>query len=483
MKKPDTGDMPAESFRQYGHQLIDWIADYFAAIESHPVLPQVHPGDIATSLPASAPEQGEAMQDILADIDRLIMPGMTHWNHPDFFAYFSSSASGPGVLAELLSGAFNINSMVWKAAPAATELEQVVMGWLRQMLGLPEDFFGIIYDGGSASTLHAIAAAREQADADFRAKGLAGMPEKRLRMYISDQAHSSVEKAALVLGLGREGVRTIPVDSAFRMRPDVLQRAISEDRSNGWTPFCVVATAGTTSTTSIDPIAETAALCRAENLWLHIDACYGGAAAILPEKRDLFRGWELADSIVVNPHKWMFIPIDLSAFYTRKPDILRRAFSLIPEYLRTQEDGEVINQMDYGIQLGRRFRSLKLWFVLRYFGQEGMRARIREHLRLARLFAQWVDEAKDFERLAPVPLSTVCFRYVPEQGLNEHQLEERNTSLLQAINREGKIFLSHTKVQGKYMLRMAINNLRSEEKHVRAAWQHICKHARVAQDS
>ncbi len=238
MKKPDTGDMPAESFRQYGHQLIDWIADYFAAIESHPVLPQVHPGDIATSLPASAPEQGEAMQDILADIDRLIMPGMTHWNHPDFFAYFSSSASGPGVLAELLSGAFNINSMVWKAAPAATELEQVVMGWLRQMLGLPEEFFGIIYDGGSASTLHAIAAAREQADADFRAKGLAGMPDKRLRMYISDQAHSSVEKAALVLGLGREGVRTIPVDSAFRMRPDVLQRAISEDRSNGWTPFC-----------------------------------------------------------------------------------------------------------------------------------------------------------------------------------------------------------------------------------------------------
>ncbi len=477
MKKPATGDMPAEEFRRYGHQLVDWIADFLDGIEDHPVLPDIQPGDLLRTLPESAPEKGEPMPDILADIDRIIMPGMTHWNHPNFFAYFSSSASGPGILAELLSGAFNINSMVWKAAPAATELEQVTMGWLRQMLGLPEDFFGIIYDGGSASTLHAIAAAREQADADFRAKGLAGVTDKRLRMYISDQAHSSVEKAAVVLGIGREGVRKIPVDADFRMQAEALQQAIKEDRAAGWTPFCVVATAGTTSTTSIDPLQAVARICRDENLWLHVDACYGGSAAILPEKRALFQGWEQADSIVVNPHKWMFIPIDLSAFYTRKPETLRRAFSLVPEYLRTQEDGSVIHQMDYGIQLGRRFRSLKLWFVLRYFGQEGMRQRIREHLRLAQMFAQWVDEAPEFERLAPVPLSTVCFRYVPEGGLAEEQLERINERLLQQINAGRQIFLSHTKVCGRYMLRMAINNLRNEEKHVRRAWSIIREQA------
>ncbi len=467
------GDMPAEEFRQNGHQLVDWVASFLAGIEDVPVFPNVEPGEIRRKLPAAPPAEGEAMERILADIDRVVMPGMAHWNHPSCFAYFNSTGSGPGILGELLSAALNVNSMLWHSCPSATELEETTLDWLRQTLGLPAEFWGLIYDGGSSSTLHAIAAAREQLAAlNIRELGLAGRTDvPRLRIYTSEHGHSSIDKAALTLGLGLESVRRVAVDEAYRMLPAALDAAIREDRSAGVLPFCVVATAGTTSCTSIDPINEVAAICERERLWLHVDGAHGGAAAIVPELRTLFDGWERADSIVVNPHKWLFVPLDLSVLYTRRRDVLRRAFSLTPEYLRTGQGDEVTNYMDYGIPLGRRFRALKLWFVLRYFGTEGMAERIRKHLRLARQFAEWVDAHSDFEHLAPVPLSTVCFRAHPAGMDDDEQLNCLNEALLQAINHGGQAFLSHTKLSGRYVLRLVISQLRTEDAHVHQVWQ------------
>ncbi|MEJ2635164.1 MAG: pyridoxal-dependent decarboxylase [Calditrichia bacterium] len=467
-----TGDMPPEEFRKYGHQLIDWLADHFNHLDEVPVLPKVQPGDIRDKLPASAPVEGESMEKILEDVDRIIMPGMTHWNHPDFFAYFSITGSGPGILGELLSAAFNVNGMLWKTCPSATELEETVMDWLRRMLGLPEAFWGIIYDTASVSSMHAIAAAREQVEnVNIRENGLSGRNgAPRLRLYTSEHSHSSIEKAAITLGIGTKGVQKIPVDDQFRMKPGALEAAIAEDRRNGWMPFCVVATVGTTSTTSIDPVPQIAKICKRENLWLHVDAAYGGSAAVVPEMHYVLDGCEQADSIVVNPHKWMFVPIDLSAFYTRKPEVLKRAFSLVPEYLKTTEDSKVENLMDYGIQLGRRFRALKLWFVLRYFGQEGIIRRIRNHIGYAATVAEWIDQHPDFERVAPTPFSTICFRAHPV-GMNDTKsLNRLNERLLQAVNDTRKVFLSHTKLGENYVIRMAIGNLHTEERHIRLAW-------------
>lgn len=469
------GDMPAEDFRKYGYQLIDWITDFFAEIDKHTVLPDIQPGDIVKKLPHNPPTASEDMENILSDIDKAIMPGMTHWNHPNFFAYFSSSGSAPGVLGELIGSAFNINGMVWQSCPSSTELEKVTMDWLRQLLGLPEEYWGIIYDTASTSNLHAIAAAREQlTDLQLREKGMSGRTDvPKLRIYISEHAHSSVDKAAITLGFGMDSICKIPVDDSFKMKPGLLQEAIQNDRNKGWRPFCVVATIGTTSTTSVDPTSEIADICQRENLWLHVDAAYGGSAAILPEKRDLFRGWERADSIVMNPHKWMFVPIDLSAFYTRKPALLRQAFSLVPEYLKTEHDEITDNFMDYGFQLGRRFRSLKLWFVLRYFGQEGLANRIRFHLDTAKEFVDWVEDHPLFELMAPAPFSTVCFRLHPEGMEDENELNQLNEKLLQAINATHQIFLSHTKLGDTYIIRFAISNLRTERKHVEKAWELI----------
>ena len=479
------GDMPAEDFRKYGYQLIDWIADFFAEIDKHAVLPNIQPGDIVNKLPHRPPVSSESMDKILSDIDKVIMPGMTHWNHPNFFAYFSSSGSAPGVLGELIGSAFNINGMVWQSCPSSTELEKVTMDWLRQLLGLPEEYWGIIYDTASTSNLHAIAAAREQlTDLKLREKGMCGRTDvPRLRIYLSEHAHSSVDKAAITLGFGMDSICKIPVDESFRMKPSLLQEAIQADRSKGWRPFCVVATIGTTSTTSVDPTSEIADICERENLWLHVDAAYGGSAAILPEKRDLFYGWERADSIVMNPHKWMFVPIDLSAFYTRKPALLRQAFSLVPEYLKTEHDEVTDNFMDYGFQLGRRFRSLKLWFVLRYFGQEGLASRIRYHLELAKEFIQLVEDHPLFEVMAPAPFSTVCFRFHPEGTDDENKLNQLNKKLLQAINATHQIFLSHTKLGETYIIRFAISNLRTEKEHVERAWKLIQTEAQKLIDS
>ncbi|MCG3119459.1 MAG: Histidine decarboxylase [bacterium] len=472
---PQLGDMPVSEFRRHAHQFVDWVADYFEQIEQHPVLPNLNPGDVRAQLPTAPPLAGEPMENLLADVDRVIMPGMTHWNHPNFFAYFAISGSGPGLLGELLSDAFNINGMLWKTCPAATELEQVTLDWLRQMLGLPQDFWGIIYDTASISTLHAIAAAREQlADLRIRAEGLAGRADvPRLRLYTSEHAHSSIDKAAITLGLGMAGVRKIPADENFRVRPEALAAAIAEDRRHGWRPFCVVANVGTTSTTSIDPVPALADICERENLWLHVDAAYGGAAAVVPEMRHVLDGCNRADSIVMNPHKWLFVPFDFSAFYTRKPEVLRRAFSLVPEYLRTAPDQHVENLMDYGVQLGRRFRALKLWFVIRYFGWDGIAARIREHIRLAQQFAGWVEAHPDFECMAPTPFSLVCFRAHPPNWDDTEKLNRLNEKLLEAVNATREVFLSHTKLQDRYVLRLAIGNLRTEEHHVRRAWELI----------
>jgi len=365
--------------------------------------------------------------------------------------------------------------MLWNTSPAFAEHERAMMQWFRQMVGLPESYWGIIYDTASTSSMHAIASAREQLNLGAREKGMSGRADvPRLRLYCSEHAHSSIEKGAVTLGIGLEGVRKIPVNEKFEMIPEKLDAAISEDIKYGWKPFCVVATVGTTSTTSIDPVDEIEDVCGKHNLWLHIDAAYAGVAAMIPEMKWITKGWERADSIVINPHKWMFTPMDLSVYYTRKPEILKQAFSLVPEYLKTKQDDEVENLMDYGIQLGRRFRSLKLWFVIRYFGVEGLAARIKHHIELAKEFAKWIDDEKDFERMAPVPFSTVCFRYNPGNK-SEEQLNKLNEKLLEKLNASGKIFLSHTKLNGKFVIRLTIGSIRHERRHILEAWELIKK--------
>ncbi len=468
------GDMPSDEFRKYGYQLIDWIADYLGKVEEFPVLPDIKPGDIRKKLPDSPPQKNEGMNKILSDVDDIILPGVTHWNHPRFMAYFNSSSSGPGILAELLSAAFNTNGMLWRTNPSSAELEQHTLQWLRQMLGLPEGYWGIIYDTASTASMHAIAAARQQAGIKVREKGLAGRDDiHKLRLYASEQAHSSIDKSAITLGIGLESLRKIPTDSEFRMLPEELDKAIQEDKQNGWQPFCVVATVGTTSTTSIDPVDKIADICERENIWLHVDGAHGGMAAIVPEMQWILKGTERADSFLVNPHKWLFHPVDITAFYTRKPDILKRAFSLIADYLKTPEENVVDNYMDYGIQLGRRFRALKLWFVIRYFGVEGLQDRLRYHLSLGNEFKSWVDEHPDFERMAPVPMSTICFRLHPDGVDDEGELEKLNNNFFNALDESKDIMVSHTRLNGKYVLRANMSGLRMELKHIEKAWEII----------
>jgi aromatic-L-amino-acid decarboxylase len=473
-KKIKTGDMTSKEFKKYGYRLIDWIADYFENINDLPVFPPVKPGDIKKRLPKSPPKKGEPFEKILSDFNKIIVPGTTHWNHPKFLAYFNSTGSGPGIFAELLSASLNTNAMIWKTAPSSAELEHVTLNWMRQMLGLPENFWGIIYDTASVSTMHAIACAREEILSEVRQKGLIGIKNiTGLRLYCSEHAHSSVEKGAVALGIGLNGVRKIPVDKEFKMLAAELSKAIREDRESGMLPFCVVATIGTTSTTSVDPVDEIAGICAEEKLWLHVDSAHAGITAVLPEMHNYFKGVEKADSFVFNPHKWMFVPVDLSVFFTRKPEVLKQAFSLVPEYLKTKEDSQVQNYMDYGIQLGRRMRSLKLWFVIRYFGVEGIAARVREHIRLGKMFASWIDEDPEFERMAPVPFSTICFRFHPEEINVEKKLNELNEKLLENLNKTGGIFLSHTKLNNRFVIRVSISGLRTEEKHIKDVWKLI----------
>lgn len=464
------GDMPLPEFRAAGHRTVDWISDYLAEIEKYPVLAQIAPGEIREMLPPEAPEEGSSIDTILGDIDQVVMPGITHWNHPGFFAYFGITGSGPGILGEAIAAALNVNAMLWRTSPAATELEERALDWLRQMLGLPDIFSGHIQDTASSSTLIAIAAAREAAGLSIRDQGMSGRDLPPLRLYCSEEAHSSVEKAAIMVGIGRDGVRKVPTDAEYRMDVGALRRAIRQDREEGLRPFCVVATLGTTSTTSVDPLTDIAVICREEEIWLHVDAAYGGAAAVIPEMRELWDGIEGADSIVINPHKWLFVPIDCSALYFRDAAGARAAFSLVPEYLTTPEGEGVTNLMDYGHALGRRFRSLKLWMVLRYFGRVGLEERLRQHIELARELESWVEDAVEWELMAPVPFSTVCFRYNPG-GRTDEELDQINQQLLARVNASGEVFLSHTRLRGRYTLRLAIGNLRTELGHVKRAWE------------
>jgi len=453
--------MSPEEFRRSAHEAVDWVADYLTSPERYPVLPKIEPGQLVDALPASGPEHGEPMERLFDDFRRLIVPAITHWNHPGFMAYFANTSPGPGIIAELLAASLNANAMLWKTSPAATELEQVALDWLRQWIGLPDGTFGIIYDTASTSSMHAIASAREAADPEARTLGAS----RGLTLYCSEEAHSSIEKGAIAIGIGQQNVRKIPVDAGFRMRTDALSAAVEADIAAGLRPFCVVATVGTTSTTSIDPVPAIADIAERHGLWLHIDAAYAGSAAIVSEFRYILHGAERADSLVMNPHKWFFTPFDLSAFYTRRADILRRAFSLVPEYLRTAQDGRALNYMDYGVPLGRRFRALKLWFVMRYFGREKLAEMIRTQIGWAQELAAAIDADPKFERTAPAPFSVVCFRY---KGT-----DDENRRLLETVNSSGEFFLSHTVLRGRYSLHLAIGNMGTTRDHVMRAWEAV----------
>lgn len=452
-----------DDFRRAGHEIVDWIADYLDNPRKFPVLPDMQPGDLTKRLPSSAPAKGECLDAILSDFHKLVVPAVTHWNHPRFMAYFPSSSSPPGVLGEMLSAALNTNAIVWKSSPANTEMEGVTLSWLRQWLGLPEGFFGIIYDTASVAVVHAIAAAREMADPEVRTKG----GSRSLTLYASEHAHSSIEKGAIAAGIGQDNVRKIGTDSEFRMKPGLLREAIEADRQAGKKPFCVVATVGTTSAGSVDPVIPIAEVAEEYGLWLHVDAAYAGPAAILPERRWILEGAERAHSLVTNPHKWLLTPSDLSAFFTRRPDILRRAFTLVPEYLRTSQDSVATNLMDYSLAMGRRFRSLKLWFVMRYYGWEGVAGILRRDIAFGERIAKAVDADPRFERVAPVHFSLVCFRYKGS--------DEENRTLLDRVNATGKAFLSHTVLNGQYVIRFAIGNFNTTQQDIDEIWDLICQ--------
>ena len=464
--------MPKEDFRRFGHEIVDWIADYFENIESFPVLSQIEPDWLKNNLPESAPASGESFPQILEDVENLILPAVTHWNHPNFHGLFSTSTSSVGVFGEMLTAAFDMKAMLWRTSPASTELEPVVLDWLRQMMNLPPDFHGVIYDTASVSTLHAIAMAREKLNLNIRELGMSGRDDlPLLRVYCSEHVHSSIDKAVILLGLGTRSLVKILTNERFEMDVNKLRRAVQNDISAGFVPFCVVPTIGTTSSSSVDDVERVADICERNNLWLHVDTAYAGSAAIVPEFQKYFKGCERAVSIVTNPHKWLFTPFDLSVLYVKDLDLLKKTFALVPEYLKVAET--VTNQMDYGIQLGRRFRSLKLWFVMRYFGQEGLQERIREHCRLARIFASWVEESEDFELMADVPFALVCFRASPK-GIED--LDALNEKIMNEINASGEAYLSHTKLTGKFTLRLSVGSIRVEERHLRKVWELLNKY-------
>lgn len=456
----------AEAYARVG----SWIDAYYADARHYPVLATVRPGEIAASLPDAAPERGEPLAAILDDFERLIVPGITHWNHPRFFAYFAISAAPASVLAEALAATLDVNAMLWRTSPAATELEDVTTAWLRRLLGLPDDLHGIVYDTASIGGFTALAAAREALDLDIRKRGMAGRSDlPALRLYVTEHTHSHMEKAAIALGVGRDNVVRVPVDDAFRMRPDALAAAIDTDVARGCRPLAVCATVGTTSTTSVDPVAAIARVTHERNVWLHVDAAYGGPAAILPEYRHLLDGADAADSVVVNPHKWLFVPVDFSVLYVREPERVRRAFSLVADYLVTPET-DVRNYMDYGLQLGRRFRALKFWFVLRHLGAEGMRERLRAHIALAQRLAGRIAAEPRWEIAAPHPLAVVCFRHVPD-GLDGEALDAHNAAIADAVNATGEAFVSTTRLYGRTVIRVSIGNERTTEADVDALWR------------
>jgi len=450
--------------------LIGSTAHKLLHLSERPVLAQVEPGEIAARLPRVAPDGGEPLESIMADVDALILPGITHWNHPAFFAYFGITGSGPGIVGELIASALNVNAMLWRTSPAATELEQRTLAWVLDLLGLPAGWFGEITDTASTSTMYGLACAREAAGLDIRTRGMAGRADlPPLRVYASAEAHSSVDKACITLGIGLDGLTKIATDDGLRMRADLLAEAVGSDIAAGVRPLAVVATVGTTSTTSIDPVPEIADICARHGLWLHVDAAYGGAAGLVEATRPLLAGCERADSLVFNPHKWLFTPVDCSLLYTSRPDVLREVFALIPFYLTTDES-DVLNLMDYGLALGRRFRALKLWMVIRAYGRDGLAELVSGHIALAQRLAEAVAAEPGWELMAPVPLSTVCFRSHPEGIEDERELERLNAALVDRINHSGTALVSHTKVDGRFAIRIAIGNAASRWEHVERTW-------------
>jgi aromatic-L-amino-acid decarboxylase len=467
-------DLDGAAFRAAAHAVVDIMADYLEGIEGRPVMPPIEPGTLRPQFPRAAPEAPEPIEAILADYTRLVEPNATGWQHPGFLAYFSTTASGPGILGEMLTAAIGQNAMLWRTSPIGTELEGVVVDWLRQALGLPATFDGLLTGTASTSTLIALAAARETAGTDASARGLAGRADlgAGLRVYASSEAHSSIEKACMTLGLGRASLVRIPVNQRFEMLPGALAASIAADREAGLWPIAIVATIGTTSSTSVDPVDAIADIAEREDIWLHVDSAYAGPVAMLADRRAAFEGWERADSIVVNPHKWLFTPLDASLLLTRRMDALQAAFSLVPEYLRTLDrEAPHRDYNEFTPQLGRRFRALKLWMLLRWFGLEGLRERIAAHLAMAQTFAGWVEADPDWELLAPVPFSTVCFRWNPSgRDLAPDELDDANAGIMDAVNRTGEVFLSHTRLTGRFTIRVAIGNLRTESRHVERAW-------------
>ncbi len=462
--------MTPEAFRRYGRAVIDWIADYYQQVEAFPVLSQVQPGEIRAALPAGPPQEGEDFEVMLRDVERLILPGVTHWQSPNFYAFFPANTSGPAILGELLSAGLGVQGMLWATSPACTELETHVLDWVVDMLGLPgaykstETGGGVIQDSASSATLCALLAARERATRYMsNERGCDG----RLVAYASTQAHSSIEKAVKIAGLGRENLRLIEVDEGYAMRPEALARQIESDRKAGLTACFVCATVGTTSSNAIDPLAEIGRICREAGVWLHVDAAMAGTAAVCPEFRHIHAGLELADSYCFNPHKWMFTNFDCDCFYVADRAALINALSVLPEYLRNKatESGAVIDYRDWQVPLGRRFRALKLWFVIRHYGVEGLRYHVRRHVELAQTFARWVQESESFELVVPPPLNLVCFRHVGGEAVNER--------LLERLNQSGRLYLTHTKLNEQYTLRFCVGQTHTEAEHVRRAWEQI----------
>jgi aromatic-L-amino-acid decarboxylase len=470
--------MDIEEFRKYGHELVDWVADFYGDVENLPVRSQVRPGDIAAKIPDAPPETGEPMERIIAEFKRDVLPGMTHWQHPSFFAYFPANSSPPSVLAEILTAGLGAQCMMWQTSPAATEMETKILDWLRQMTGLPPGFTGVIQDSASSATLCAILTAREKALAwHGNQNGLADHPP--MTIYASNEVHSSLDKDAMISGLGRNALRKIAVDENYSMNPDALAAAIAEDRAAGRLPICVVATLGSTGIGAIDRLRPIGEICRSEGVYFHVDAAWAGSALVLPEWQWMIEGVEFADSFVFNPHKWMFTNFDCSAHFLRDPDDLVRTLSILPEYLKTREGSAVIDYRDWSVPLGRRFRALKLWFVIRSYGVAGLRERIGDHIAMAERAYSEVQALPDFDIMAPLRLALFNFRYHPVGIDDEAELERLNEELLQRLNDSGELYLTQNRVGGRFSLRFVVGQTNTREDHVAAAWAKITETARA----
>jgi aromatic-L-amino-acid decarboxylase len=464
--------MEINEFREWAHRFADWMADYYETIEDRPVKSQVKPGEILAQLPSKAPSEAEEMSVIFADFQNIILPGITHWQSPNFFAYFPANGSFPSILAEMLTAAMGAQCMIWETSPAAAELEERVMDWLKSMTGVPADWSGVIQDTASTASLAAILSAREKG-MDYRVNDTGFAGQQHLRVYCSTETHSSIEKAVKIAGIGRKNLVKVPVDAEYRMDVVSLRNAIKEDVESGLKPCCVIATLGTTGSTAIDPLPEIASICKEFGVWLHVDAAYAGTALLLPEYRWMIAGIEYADSLVFNPHKWMFTNFDCSAYFVRDKEALIRAFEILPEYLKTPTRGLVNDYRDWGVPLGRRFRALKLWFVIRSFGVEKLKSMVKKHIDYAFWFEQQLNHTPEFEVMAPRTLAVVCFRYHPLGTDDQAVLNSINEKLLSSINSSGKAYLTHTKLNGNYTIRMSIAQTRVEMDHVEKTWELI----------